>query len=61
MRIDGGKWRMNQITTAEYFAIVTVDMAMSTPLTISPSKSGNNNWSKQVANKKLVIVSALKH
>jgi hypothetical protein len=47
--------------TAENFDNVTVGMAMSIPLTMSPSKSGNNNWSKQVANKKLEIVSALKH
>jgi hypothetical protein len=36
MRIDGGKWRMNQIATAEYFVIVTVDVALSNPLMTSP-------------------------
>jgi hypothetical protein len=33
----------------------------STPITTSPSKSGNDSWSKLVANKKLVITSAAKH
>ena len=52
---------MIQIKTAENFNSVRVGMAMSTPITMSPSKSGNDNWSKQVENKKLEIVSALKH
>ncbi len=52
---------MNQTKTTEYFPSVIVGVKVSTPLTMSPSKSGDNNWSKQVANRKLVIVSAPKH
>jgi hypothetical protein len=61
MRIDGGKLRMNQMMTAENFDNVMEGMDMSIPLTMSPSKSGNDNWLKQVAKEKLVTVSALKH
>jgi hypothetical protein len=50
-----------QMNTTENFDSVATGMDMSIPLTISPWKSGNNNWSKHVENKKLEMASALKH
>jgi hypothetical protein len=61
MSIEGGKLRMSQIKTTENFLRVMVGIASSTPNTMSPWKSGKDNWSKEVENKKLVIVSVLKH
>ena len=52
---------MAQTMTAENFASVNEGMDMSIPLTMSPWKSGDDNWSKQVPKRKLEIVSALKH
>jgi hypothetical protein len=61
VRIDAGKLCSIQ-TKSEYdFLSVMVGIAWSMPSTTSPRKSGQDCWSKEVPNKKLVIVSAPKH
>jgi hypothetical protein len=61
LRSQSGKLCMIQTKTAENLANVAVGIDMSSPSTRSPWKSGNDSWSNEVANKKEVMVSALKH
>ena len=61
LRIQSGQLCMIQTNTAENLANVTVGIATSTPSIRSPWKSGNDNWSNEVANRNEEIVSALKH
>jgi hypothetical protein len=61
LRSQSGQLCMTQTKTAENLARVTVGIATSTPSIRSPWKSGNDNWSNEVANKNEAIVSALKH